>query len=107
TFEIFGMGPQYPDLVPVRRSRRPLPVLGSPVQVPAYNLSGLALHLNSPTQQEDGLPAQGLDLGEIVRDVDQGPALSDEMSHPFDALRLEPGITNRQGLVDDQNIGID
>ena len=68
---------------------------------------GSAVAGHDPLIEQDGTVAEGFDGTGVVGDEQQGGALIAELANPGEAFVLEVGVADRQGFIDDQDVGAD
>ena len=74
--------------------------------VPGQHRSDVAQLLDLAVEEQEAARAHGLHDEEVVRHEEQRPPLGDELGHPLDALRLEPGVAHGQRLVHDEDVRV-
>ena len=58
-------------------------------------------------QQPHAAAAHGLDGGEVVRHEHERGALAKQIAHALEAALLEEGVADGEGLVDEQDVGLE
>jgi len=94
-----------------RPERRELVALEPPglerEQVRAHDVARRTVHLDLPALHPDGAPAQCLDRGDVVRHEHERATLAHQLGHPLDTPVVEAGVSDRDGFVDEQEVGLE
>ena len=56
--------------------------------------------------QDNGPPANRLHLIQIMRHIDQGCAVGDQLTHLFQAAKAKDRVTHRKHFIDQQDVGL-